>query len=156
MEKSHERQSWFNVQGDADGCGSAGLQPRLEPGYRQTQARVEGRARLCHSPTCRTSNIFFCSIAGAYFSGLANGTSATTYNPMGLVSREQMAAFVISHAGSVAAAGEPAGGARSVVDAGASITAMARLWWLARPIGVASDGTDLWVANVVSDYRSHE
>ena len=27
------------------------------------------------------SNIFFCSIASAYFSGLTNGTTATTYAP---------------------------------------------------------------------------
>ena len=28
-----------------------------------------------------SSNIFFCSIAAAYFSGLANGTTTTTYTP---------------------------------------------------------------------------
>ena len=40
------------------------------------------------------SNIFFCSIASAYFAGLTNGTTATTYNPSDPVPREQMAAFV--------------------------------------------------------------
>lgn len=40
------------------------------------------------------SNIFFCSIAEAFFSGLTNGTTATTYNPSDTVPREQMAAFV--------------------------------------------------------------
>lgn len=40
------------------------------------------------------SNIFFCSIAGAFFSGLTNGTTPTTYNPNDPVPREQMAAFV--------------------------------------------------------------
>src|SRR3977135_2786033 len=40
------------------------------------------------------SNIFFCSIAEAFFSGLSNGTSATTYSPSANVPREQMAAFV--------------------------------------------------------------
>jgi hypothetical protein len=40
------------------------------------------------------SNIFFCSIAEAFFSGLTNGTSATTYSPSDPVPREQMAAFV--------------------------------------------------------------
>jgi len=39
------------------------------------------------------SNIFFCSIAEAFFSGLTNGTSATTYSPDDPVSRQQMAAF---------------------------------------------------------------
>src|SRR5215471_16617645 len=37
---------------------------------------------------------FFCQIAEAFFSGLANGTSATTYNPSGNVTRDQMAAFI--------------------------------------------------------------
>src|SRR4026209_640861 len=41
-----------------------------------------------------SSNGFFCSIASAYFSGLTNGTSATTYSPSANVPREQMAAFV--------------------------------------------------------------
>jgi S-layer family protein len=41
-----------------------------------------------------SNNIFFCSIAAAYFSGLTNGTSPTTYNPSDPVPREQMAAFI--------------------------------------------------------------
>src|SRR5438105_1389519 len=40
------------------------------------------------------SNGFFCAIAEAYFSGLTNGTSATTYSPSDPVTRGQMAAFV--------------------------------------------------------------
>ena len=39
------------------------------------------------------SNIFFCAIAEAYFSGLTFGTTATTYSPSDPVPREQMAAF---------------------------------------------------------------
>src|SRR6476659_7971775 len=39
-------------------------------------------------------NAFFRQIAAAYFSGLSNGTSATTYSPTAPVAREQMAAFV--------------------------------------------------------------
>src|SRR5204862_1444629 len=39
-------------------------------------------------------NPFFCSIASAFFSGLTNGTSGTTYTPGANVTREQMAAFV--------------------------------------------------------------
>src|SRR5882762_2310545 len=42
----------------------------------------------------QASNVFFCSIAEAYFSGLTNGTSPTTYNPSDPVAREQMAAFI--------------------------------------------------------------
>src|SRR6185312_14854724 len=41
-----------------------------------------------------SSNIFFCSIAAAYFTGLTNGTSATTYSPSTSVTRDQMAAFI--------------------------------------------------------------
>src|SRR5215471_1596086 len=37
---------------------------------------------------------FFCQIAEAFLCGLANGTSATTYNPSGNVTRDQMAAFI--------------------------------------------------------------
>ena len=38
-------------------------------------------------------NAFFCQIAAAYFSGLTNGTTATTFSPTQTVTREQMAAF---------------------------------------------------------------
>src|SRR4030095_12786341 len=41
-----------------------------------------------------SSNIFFCSIAAAYFSGLTNGTSGTAYTPGATVTRDQMAAFI--------------------------------------------------------------
>lgn len=41
-----------------------------------------------------SSNVFFCSIAEAFFSGLTLGTSAATYSPSENVPREQMAAFV--------------------------------------------------------------
>src|SRR6185503_14457306 len=41
-----------------------------------------------------SSNIFFCSIAEAYFAALTNGTTSTTYSPSANVTREQMAAFV--------------------------------------------------------------
>jgi hypothetical protein len=40
------------------------------------------------------ASIFFCQIAEAYFSGLTNGTSPTTYSPSSTVTREQMAAFI--------------------------------------------------------------
>ena len=39
-------------------------------------------------------NQFFCQIAEAYFSGLTNGTTATTYSPGNNVTRDQMAAFI--------------------------------------------------------------
>jgi hypothetical protein len=37
---------------------------------------------------------FFCQIAQAFFTGLTNGTTATTYSPTENVTREQMAAFI--------------------------------------------------------------
>jgi DNA-binding beta-propeller fold protein YncE len=40
------------------------------------------------------ANAFFCAIAEAYFTGLTNGTTATTYSPANTVTREQMAAFI--------------------------------------------------------------
>jgi hypothetical protein len=40
------------------------------------------------------SSPFFCQMAEAFFSGLTNGTSATTYSPSQNVPREQMAAFI--------------------------------------------------------------
>lgn len=39
-------------------------------------------------------NAFFCPIAEAFFSGLTNGTTSSTYSPGNIVPREQMAAFV--------------------------------------------------------------
>jgi hypothetical protein len=39
-------------------------------------------------------NSFFCQTASEYFSGLTNGTSATTFSPIENVTREQIAAFV--------------------------------------------------------------
>ena len=37
---------------------------------------------------------FFCQIAEAFLLSLANGTSATTFNPMSAVKREEMADFI--------------------------------------------------------------
>jgi hypothetical protein len=39
-------------------------------------------------------NPFFCQIAEAFFTGLTNGTTPTTYSPSQNVPREQMAAFI--------------------------------------------------------------
>jgi S-layer family protein len=92
-----------------------------------------------------SSNIFFCSIAAAYFSGLTNGTSPTTYGPSANVTREQMAAFITRtqdsslRRGSLRAAlnqwASPtfSGGGMTTVDNA--------------PRQVQSDGADLWVAN---------
>jgi len=94
-----------------------------------------------------SSNVFFCSIAEAFFSGLTNGTSATTYSPSDPVTREQMAAFITRTQDSALRRG--------------SKRAALRQFWMTTPqyaIGgttlvggqpqfVKSDGADLWVAS---------
>jgi len=94
-------------------------------------------------------NTFFCSIAEAFFSGLTNGTTGTTYSPALNVPREQMAAFITRTMDQSLKRG--------------SARAAAKQWWT--PAGVLnmalttvgsvpelveSDGADLWVANFIS------
>lgn len=91
-------------------------------------------------------NVFFCQIAAAYFSGLTNGTSATTYSPTQNVPREQMAAFTTRTLDQALKRG--------------SKKAVTEKWWTPHtvnsltltnvgdtPVQVKFDGTDLWVAN---------
>jgi len=90
-----------------------------------------------------STNIFFCSIAEAYLSGLTNGFTSTTYNPSGNVPREQMAAFVTRtmdqslRRGSRRAALDQFWNANVQVH-GPVVGSGPRL--------VKSDGADLWVA----------
>ena len=94
-------------------------------------------------------NSFFCQIAAAYFSGLANGTSPTTYSPSQSVPRDQMAAFVT----------------RSLdqsLKRGSRRAALKQFWTPTSPDGIGlttvgtlpelldSDGADLWVAHFFS------
>jgi hypothetical protein len=94
-------------------------------------------------------NAFFCQIAGAYFSGLTNGTTATTFSPTQTVTREQMAAFTTRTLDQSLKRG--------------SRKAVAKKWWTPQdanslgltdvgddPDVVEFDGTDLWVANAAS------
>jgi len=94
-------------------------------------------------------NPFFCQIAEAYFSGLTNGTTATTYSPTAPVSREQMAAFITRTMDQSLKRG--------------SRRAATEKWWTpqstknltlttvgSNPLEVKFDGTDLWVANRTS------
>jgi len=96
-----------------------------------------------------SSNIFFCSIAEAYFSELTFGSSGTTYSPNDPVPREQMAAFVqrtLDQAlkrGSKRAALKEFWTPTSGNDLGLTTVGLA-------PEAVASDGTDLWVASFSS------
>jgi hypothetical protein len=92
------------------------------------------------------SSPFFCQIAEAYFSGLTNGTSATTYSPSDPVPREQMAAFITRTMD-------------QSLKRGSRRAALDQYWAPTSPDGLAlttvgsvprlvkSDGADLWVAN---------
>jgi DNA-binding beta-propeller fold protein YncE len=95
-------------------------------------------------------NVFFCQIAAAYFSGLANGTSATTYSPSDNVTREQMAAFTTRTLDQSLKRGSR----RAALDqfwTTASSNSLALTMVEDGPIGVKSDGADIWVANLISD-----
>jgi hypothetical protein len=97
-----------------------------------------------------SNNTFFCAIAEAYFSGLTNGTSATTYSPTADVTREQMAAFITRtmdqslKRGSRRAALDQYWTTQSVNHTTGSLIGSS-------PQLVQSDGADLWVANLGSD-----
>lgn len=92
------------------------------------------------------ANIFFCSIAEAYFSGLTNGTTGTTYSPGSNVTRDQMAAFITRTMDQSLKRG--------------SLRAALNQYWTTQdgnsialtgigdnPRLVQSDGADVWVAN---------
>jgi DNA-binding beta-propeller fold protein YncE len=93
-----------------------------------------------------SGNIFFCAIAEAFFSGLTNGTGATTYSPSQGVPREQMAAFITRTMD-------------QSVKRSSKRAALRQLWTIQTPENLAlssvdtgprlveSDGLDLWVAN---------
>lgn len=92
------------------------------------------------------NTFFYCQIAEAYFSGLTNGTSATTYGPAETVTREQMAAFVTRAMDQSLKRGSQ----RAALDQfwtnqGGAALALTTVG--DGPKAVASDGTDLWVAN---------
>ncbi len=95
-----------------------------------------------------SANIFFCSIAEAFFSGLTNGTDATHYNPSANVPREQMAAFVTRTMDqSVKRGSKPAALQQFWTTQGVSgLTTVGT-----SPQLVQSDGADLWVANSLSN-----
>ena len=93
------------------------------------------------------ANGFFCAIAEAYFAGLTNGTTATTYSPAANVPREQMAAFVTRTMDQSLRRG--------------SRRASLNQWWTpnshndlamtdvgpSSPNAVACDGADVWVSS---------
>lgn len=95
-----------------------------------------------------SSNVFFCSIAEAFFSSLTNGTTTTTYGPASNVPREQMAAFVSRTLDQSLKRG--------------SMKAVTEKWWTPQGVSITTtvigsgprqvkfDGTDVWVANETS------
>jgi hypothetical protein len=92
------------------------------------------------------NNIFFCSIAEAYFSALTNGTSATTYSPGNNVTREQMAAFITRTMDQSLRRGSRRAALKQFWTPtsadGLGLTTVGNT-----PNLVESDGADLWVAN---------
>ena len=92
------------------------------------------------------SSPFFCSIAEAFFSGLTNGTTATTYNPGDLVTREQMAAFITRTMDQSLRRGSRRAALKQFWTPtsadGFQLTTIG-----ANSILVAADGADLWVAS---------
>src|SRR5262244_2086872 len=94
-------------------------------------------------------NIFFCQIAEAFFSGLTNGTTPTTYSPLDNVPREQMAAFITRTQDSALRRGSR----RAALAQWATPPTLpntGRTTVGSSPHLVASDGADLWVADNVS------
>ncbi len=93
-----------------------------------------------------SGNVFFCSIAEAYFSALTNGTSPTTYNPGDPVPREQMATFVTRTMDqSVKRASSRAALDQFWTNQGSNNLALTTVG--TGPRLVKSDGADLWVTN---------
>jgi YVTN family beta-propeller protein len=98
------------------------------------------------------SSPFFCQIAEAFFSGLANGTSATTYSPSNPVTRDQMAAFITRTHDSALRRGSR----RASLDQNWTTTpryadslgGLGTTTVGTEPVAVKSDRTDLWVANL--------
>jgi hypothetical protein len=96
------------------------------------------------------TNIFFCSIAQAYFTGLTNGTTATTYSPGANVTREQMAAFITRTQDSALKRGSR----RAAVGEWSIPKRVEELNPTTvgdHPISPCFDGEDIWVPNFGGD-----
>jgi len=94
-------------------------------------------------------NVFFCAIAEAYFSGLTNGTTATTYSPSANVPREQMAAFITRTMDRSAQRGSKRAALNQYwttqTPGNLALTTVGNV-----PTFVQSDGADVWVTNYTS------
>lgn len=97
-------------------------------------------------------NGFFCQIAAAYFSGLTNGTTATTFSPVDVVTREQMAAFITRtldqslERGSRRTALKQFSTPKTNLDL--DYIQVGSVTNQAPEPGVASDGEDVWVSDI--------
>jgi YVTN family beta-propeller protein len=101
-----------------------------------------------------SSNIFFCAIAQAYFTGLTNGSSATTYSPSINVSREQMAAFITRTQDSALKRGSRRAALQHWWTPG--VAGVLRSTSITGPGAMTSDGEDVWViSNGSSVKRVH-
>ena len=92
-------------------------------------------------------NIFCGSILQVYYLGITSGTSATTYNPSGTVTREQMAAFLARTYDRAAVRTSR----RAAMDQFWTTQAAANVGLTTiglSPRLVKSDGSDVWVANL--------
>ena len=98
-----------------------------------------------------SSNPFFCAIAQAYFTGLSNGTSATTYSPSTAVPREQMAAFITrTQDSAIKRSNRRAALEQWWTPTLPEALRAADLGSSSAPHNIVCDGADLWVANSVS------
>ena len=98
-------------------------------------------------------SVFCQAVAEAYFSGLANGTSATTYSPDDNVTRAQMAAFTTRTMDQSLRRGSR----RAALNQWWSPGSITTLDLSSTPTGdfprmAASDGTDIWVASRSGDH----
>jgi len=89
-------------------------------------------------------NVFFCTIAATYFTGLISGTSATTYSPDQTVTRGQLSAFITRTLD-------------QSLRRGSQRAALGQFWTTSKPYLygpsftppvnlIKSDGTDVYVA----------
>lgn len=91
-----------------------------------------------------SSNIFFCSIAAAYFSGLTNGSTPTTFSPGQNVPREQMAAFITRTLDQSLRRGNRRAALGQWWTPGIT-GALRTVEWGAPPSRIVCDGADVWV-----------
>src|SRR6185503_2816255 len=99
-----------------------------------------------------SGNFFFCSIAEAFFTGLTNGTTATTYNPADPVSREQMAAFITRTLDQSLKRGSRRAALKQFWTP-TSIDGLGVTFVGTFPIMVESDGADLWVGSGADEVK---